>query len=59
MDPNMIPAAKPPPGIMPNFINPVTLANEIVAVASTVLVLTFILLSVRLFSTLCYAKFVK
>lgn len=55
----MIPAAKPPPGIMPNFINPVTLANEIVAVASTVLVLTFILLSVRLFSTLCYAKFVK
>lgn len=52
MDPNMIPAAKPPPGVMPNFINPVTLANNIVAVASTVLVLTAILLSIRLFSTL-------
>lgn len=42
----------PPPNIEPNFVNPVKLANTIVAVSATTSVLAVVLLSMRLYSTL-------
>ena len=52
LNPDMIPSATPPPGIEPNFINPVTFAQIIVAVSAATLVLVVVLLSIRLYSTL-------
>ncbi len=42
----------PPPGIEPKFVNPVTLADTVIAVSATTSVLAFVLLSMRLYSTL-------
>ena len=47
----MIPSMAPPPGVIPNFINPVTLADPIVAVCAATSVLAFILVCMRLYST--------
>jgi hypothetical protein len=49
---SQIPSAAPPPGVKPNFVNPVTLADATVAVSATTLVLAIILVSLRLYSTL-------
>ncbi len=51
-DLTMIPSSPPPHGVIPNFVNPVTLADPIVAVSATVSTLAFILLLIRLYSTL-------
>lgn len=51
MDLDMIPSMAPPPGVIPNFINPVTLANPILSVCITTSVLAVILLCMRLYST--------
>lgn len=48
----MIPSMVPPPGIEPNFVNPITLADTVVAISATTSVLAFVLLSTRLYSTL-------
>lgn len=42
----------PPPGIEPKFVNPVSLADTVVAISATTSVLAFVLLSMRLYSTL-------
>lgn len=51
MDLDMIPSMAPPPGVVPNFINPVTLADPILAVCTATSVLAVILLCMRLYST--------
>ena len=51
MDLDMIPSMAPPPGVVPNFINPVTLADPILAVCVATSVLAVILLCMRLYST--------
>ena len=51
MDLSKIPVGPPPPGVTPNFIDPVTLSGVVVAVGTTSSVLAFILLCTRLFST--------
>ena len=48
---DMVPSMAPPPGVIPNFINPVTLANPILAVCITTSVLAVLLLCMRLYST--------
>lgn len=52
ISPDMIPSMAPPPGIEPNFLNSVTQATSIVAVSATTSALAFVLLSLRLYSTL-------
>ena len=49
---SMIPSAAPPLGVESDFINPVTLADAVVAVSATTLILAIVLLSLRLYSTL-------
>ncbi|KAL2047262.1 hypothetical protein N7G274_001281 [Stereocaulon virgatum] len=49
---SQIPSAAPPPGLKPNFVNPVTLAGAMVAVSATTLALAIVLVSLRLYSTL-------
>ena len=51
VDLSMIPSMAPPPGVLPNFIDPVTLADSIVAVCAATSVLAVILLCMRLYST--------
>lgn len=51
MDLDMIPSMPPPPGVVPNFINPVTLAEPILAVCVATSVLAVVLLCMRLYST--------
>jgi hypothetical protein len=48
----MIPLTQPPLGVVPNFVNPVSLAHPIVAVSVITSVLAVILVSIRLCSTL-------
>ena len=50
-DLDMIPSMAPPPGVVPNFINPVTLADPILAVCVATSVSAVILLCMRLYST--------
>ena len=52
LNPDMIPSTNPPPGVKPDFVNPVTLAHSIVAISATTSVLAVALLLVRLYSTL-------
>ncbi|KAL8805010.1 MAG: hypothetical protein Q9182_002212 [Xanthomendoza sp. 2 TL-2023] len=49
---DMIPAVPPPTGVQPNFIHPVTLGKEIIAVSVVSSVLAVALLCTRLYSTL-------
>ncbi|KAL8821067.1 MAG: hypothetical protein Q9223_000829 [Gallowayella weberi] len=49
---DMIPAGLPPTGVQPNFIHPVTLGKEIIAVSVVSSVLAVALLCTRLYSTL-------
>ena len=51
VDLNMIPSMAPPPGVVSNFINPVTLAEPILAVCTATSALAVILLCMRLYST--------
>ena len=48
----MIPAAAPPPGVISNFNDPVTLTQTIVAVSTIASVLTFLVLLARLYGTI-------
>lgn len=52
LDLSMVPVAEPPVGIIPNFQNPVTLTDAIVAVSATTSVLAIFFLFARLYSTL-------
>lgn len=52
IDPAMLPSMASPPGVKSNFVNPVTLADEIIAVTATTSILALVLLSIRLYSTL-------
>lgn len=52
----MIPSVPPPFGVDPNFINPLTLADAIVAVSATTSVLAILFLSMRLYSTLVITR---
>ncbi|KAL2037841.1 hypothetical protein N7G274_009315 [Stereocaulon virgatum] len=49
---DMIPSTPPPLGVVPNFVNPVSLAHPIVAVSVITSVLAVILVFIRLCSTL-------
>ena len=49
---DQFPSAPPPPGVTPNFINPPSLENAIIAVTATTLTLTLSLLAIRLYTTL-------
>ena len=51
VDLNMMPSMPPPPGVVSNFNNPVTLASPILAVCIATSVLAIILLCMRLYST--------
>ena len=46
------PTVMPPPGVRPNFANPTTLAESIIAISTTTSVLAITLLFTRLYSTL-------
>ncbi|KAL8744801.1 MAG: hypothetical protein Q9190_002996 [Brigantiaea leucoxantha] len=50
-DISMIPSLSPPPGVVPNFLDPDNLEGPILAVSITACVLAFALLSARLYST--------
>lgn len=52
----MLPSMAPPPGVDSNFVNPVTLADAIVAVSAITSVLAVIFLSMRLYSTLAITR---
>lgn len=47
---SQIPALKPPPGVKPNFVDPVSLAPAIIAVNVVFLVLMLIALVMRLYT---------
>ena len=47
-----IPVVPPPPGVTPNFIHPASRTNVAVAVCTSVLVVTFILFGVRVYTRL-------
>ena len=49
---DMIPSIEPPRGTTPNFIDPETLRGTLIAVSATTSLLAFVLLSIRLYSTL-------
>ena len=51
LDLSKIPSMLPPPGLQPDFVDPTTLAEPIVAISSTTSALAIILLSARLYST--------
>ena len=48
----MIPSLEPPQGTTPNFSDPETLKGTLIAVSVTTSLLAFVLLSIRLYSTL-------
>ena len=48
---SQIPFGAPPPGIIPNFVNPPTLVEGLIAASTTTLILALLLLSARLYST--------
>lgn len=48
----MIPLMAPPSGVRPNFVNPVTLENEIVAIGAVSSALAVTLVCMRIYSTL-------
>lgn len=52
IDPAKLPSMAPPSGFASNFVNPVTLADTIIAVSATTSILAVALLSMRLYSTL-------
>ncbi|CAF9916812.1 MAG: hypothetical protein ALECFALPRED_010874 [Alectoria fallacina] len=56
INPAMLPSMAPPPGVDSNFVNPVTLADAIVAVSAITSVLAVIFLSMRLYSTLAITR---
>ncbi|KAL9593739.1 MAG: hypothetical protein Q9179_005720 [Wetmoreana sp. 5 TL-2023] len=49
---DMIPSAKPPKGVQPNFSNPVTLETTVIAVSAVTSALAVVLLCTRLYSTI-------
>lgn len=49
---DMIPSEPPPLGVQPNFLHPLTLGNEIIAVSVVTSVLAVVFLCTRLYSTL-------
>ena len=51
LDLSKIPSMMPPPGIQPNFVNPTTLSEPIIAVSATTSILAVTLLFARLYST--------
>lgn len=51
MNSSLSPLEPPPPGIISNFTNPVTLASAIISISVTSSALAFVLLSMRLHST--------
>lgn len=64
MEPNLdyskIPSAAPPPGVIPNFVNPVTNAPMITIVITILLPLTLLFVSMRVYSNLWVShKFFK
>lgn len=46
------PAAKPPPGVLPNFVDPHDISAAVIAVMSTCLIVTFLVLSIRSYTKL-------
>lgn len=52
LDLSKVPSMLPPPGVQPNFVNPKTGAEAIIAISATTSILGVILLSGRLYSTL-------
>jgi hypothetical protein len=42
-----VPAAMPPPGVVPNFVNPASLATAIIAVSVVMLTISTIFLAAR------------
>ncbi|OTA54202.1 hypothetical protein K449DRAFT_469621 [Hypoxylon sp. EC38] len=50
MDPNNTPSLAPPPGIEPNFSNPVTLQSKVIAVAAVTLFLCTVGISARIYT---------
>lgn len=64
MDPSLdyskIPSAAPPPGVIPNFVNPVTNAPMTTIVITILLPLTLLFVSMRVYSNLWVShKFLK
>lgn len=52
VDYSKIPALAPPPGVVPNFVNPVSLTVPLIVASVISLVLAVIFVSVRLYSSL-------
>lgn len=52
VDWTMIPLMAPPDGVQSNFVNPVTLENEIIAIGTVSSALAVTLLCMRIYSTL-------
>ncbi|KAI9885609.1 MAG: histone deacetylase [Watsoniomyces obsoletus] len=50
MSPDMLPALKPPPGILPNFENPLSLRHRIVTVSTIFPVLAALFVAVRIYT---------
>ena len=50
MNPSPTPAAPPPPGVIPNFIHPLTFENTILGFAIFIILLTVFFVVIRLYS---------
>lgn len=50
LDLSQIPAGTPPPGVIPNFVNPDTKANAVTAVSVVMMTITALMVSARLWS---------
>lgn len=50
MDLSQIPAGRPPPGVVPNFKNPESLADSVIIVNSIFLALMLVFLTIRIYT---------
>ena len=51
VDLSHVPAMQPPPGVQPNFVNPITMAQPVIAISVATSILAITLLSARLYSS--------
>ena len=56
VDPTKIPAAAPPPGLKPNFIDPASRGSQVVAAAVALPTIAFVLVCARVYTRIFVSR---